>query len=181
VYYDQPRQDAATTPEEMRKHWHRLFHMDNFQSMLAEVPVYWLKDDHDHRYNDSDTLLVDQNGVKRLPSNQTGIKLFHEQAAFSMRSPDKALPYRTYRLNADLQVWFVEGRDFRSPNHLPDGPGKSIWGDEQKEWLKKGLLESNARFKLLVSPTPLVGPDDNYKSDNHTNPKGFRYERDQFI
>jgi len=64
---------------------------------------------------------------------------------------------------------------------MPDGPNKSIWGKEQFEWLKSTLLESDAKYKVLVSPTPLIGPDDTYKSDNHVNQKGFRHERDVFF
>ena len=57
---------------------------------------------------------------------------------------------------------------------MPDGPTKTIWGAEQLAWLKSSLLESDATFKLLVSPTPMVGPDDLRKTDNHTNIGGFR-------
>jgi len=181
VYYDQPLDSAAKTPPEMRKYWHRLFQMRNFQKMASRISIFWMKDDHDYRYNDSDTLRVDKNGKILLPSHEDGIQLFLEQASFSTDDYRSAIPYRTYRLNRDVQVWMVEGRDFRSPNPKPDGPDKSMWGDEQKKWLKETLLESTAKYKLLISPTPMVGPDDAYKIDNHTNPGGFRYERDEFV
>ena len=84
-------------------------------------------------------------------------------------------------MNRDLQIWLVEGRDYRSPNRMPDGPDKTLWGAEQLAWLKRTLLESDATFKLLISPTPLVGPDDAYKIDNHTNHKGFRHEDREFF
>jgi alkaline phosphatase/alkaline phosphatase D len=64
---------------------------------------------------------------------------------------------------------------------MPDGPDKTIWGAEQKEWLKRTLQESDATFKLLISPTPMIGPDDLRKKDNHTNIGGFRHERDEFF
>ena len=38
-------------------------------------------------------------------------------------------------MNRSLQLWFVEGRDYRSANDDPDGPQKSIWGKEQRDWL----------------------------------------------
>jgi len=46
----------------------------------------------------------------------------------------------------------------RSPNPDPDGPNKTMWGAEQKEWLKKTLLASDADFRVLVSPDCIVGP-----------------------
>lgn len=181
VYYDHPKDSAAKEPKSMRKFWHRLFHMKNFQAMASKIPIYWIKDDHDHRYNDCDTLIMNSNGILVLPTNEDGIKIFLEQAAFSAEDYTTAIPYRTYKLNMDVQIWMLEGRDFRSPNQMPDGPEKSIWGKEQLSWLKNTLKQSDAKFKLLISPTPMVGPDDAYKKDNHTNPGGFRYERDSFV
>ena len=92
-----------------------------------------------------------------------------------------AVTYRTHRVSRDLQVWFVEGRDYRSPNDMPDGAHKTIWGAEQKAWLKRTLKESDAAFKLLISATPMVGPDSAGKRDNHTNINGFRHEGDEFF
>lgn len=77
--------------------------------------------------------------------------------------------YRTFRWGKGLQIWLTEGRDFRSPNNMPDGPEKTIWGREQLEWLKSSLLASDAEFKVLISPTPVVGPDRGNKADNHSN------------
>ena len=64
---------------------------------------------------------------------------------------------------------------------MADGPLKTIWGKEQKAWLKRTLKASDAKFKLLVSPTPMVGPDDLRKTDNHCDVGGFQYERDEFF
>ena len=75
----------------------------------------------------------------------------------------------TARWGKRLEVWLVEGRDYRTPNLEPDGPEKSIWGKKQKEWLKKTLLASDADWKVLVSPTPIVGPDRSTKADNLSN------------
>ncbi len=41
------------------------------------------------------------------------------------------------------------------------------------------LHRSDATFKVLVSPTPIVGPDRPKKSDNHSN-AAFRHEGDEF-
>ena len=84
--------------------------------------------------------------------------------------------FRTHRMSQDLQIWMLEGRDYRSPNQMEDGPDKTLLGSEQLRWLKETLMESDASFKFIISPTPMVGPDDAYKSDNHVNHGGFRYE-----
>ena len=40
------------------------------------------------------------------------------------------------------------------------------------------MLASDATFRVLISPTPLVGPDRGNKNDNHAN-KGFTHEGDE--
>ena len=83
--------------------------------------------------------------------------------------PD-AKTYRPHRISRDLQIWFPENRMYRSPNAMKDGPAKSIWGAEQKAWLKRTILASDASFRVLISPTPIVGPDRSRgKNDNHSN------------
>ena len=64
---------------------------------------------------------------------------------------------------------------------MTDGPKKTMLGKTQIKWLKRTLQESNATFKLIISPTPIVGPDDSYKNDNLVNPKGFRHEGEALI
>ena len=169
VYYDHPEFDQAVDSAGMRRKWHRLFAQPRLRGLLRGVGTYWLKDDHDYRYDDADTT------GERGPGAALGKALFPEQVPF----PDP--PYRTLRMSPDLQVWFVEGRDYRSPNATPDGPDKTLWGAEQLNWLKESLLASDATFKLLISPTPMIGPDDKRKTDNHTNPGGFRHEGDAFF
>ena len=180
VYYDHPPSHKATTQQEMRAKWHRQFAMPYIRQMFSQVPTYWLKDDHDHRFDDSDTVRVNERHGT-LPSHELGVTTFLEQVPVTDPGDQAAKTYRTYSMGNSLQIWMVEGRDYRSPNAMPAGPEKTIWGEEQKEWLKHTLLESDADFKILVSPTPMVGPDDARKQDNHTNTNGFRHEGDEFF
>ena len=172
VYYD--KKPKVKTLTDMRAKWHRQEHLPHMIALHAGVPGYWMKDDHDHRTNDSD-----REG-KGFPSNELGIKTFREQCPILPQGDDTSPTYRTHRVSKDLQIWLLEGRDYRSPNKAEDNADKSIWGVEQRAWLEKTLLESDATYRIIISPTPLVGPDDGYKSDNHTNPKGFRVEGEAF-
>lgn len=175
VYYDHPQQTRATDQATMRKKWHRQFSLPRTRKLFESVPIYFLKDDHDYRYDDADTT------SSKLPSGLLGIKTFVEQVPIVDPEDAHAKTYRTYKVSELLQIWMLEGRDYRSPNKMEDGLDKSIWGDEQKAWLKKSLLESTSKYKILISPTPMVGPDDASKTDNHTNLGGFRTERDEFF
>lgn len=192
VYYDSPTEQSdhhARTREELRAKWHRQLDMPRLRSVADRFPVYFLKDDHDYRYNDADTTDTalpyrfrppGETGL-RLPSHELGIAAFREQVPVVDPADPQTPTYRTVRAGKLLQLWFLEGRDYRSPNGMPDGPAKTLWGEEQREWLKRTLLESDATFKIIVSPTPIVGPDDAYKQDNHANLKGFRHEGQEFI
>ncbi len=175
VYYDHPAATRAKSPAELRRKWHEQYVQPRFVRLFARVPSYWMKDDHDYRRNDSDPT------GDYEPSHQLGIDTFREQVPVVKPGDAKAVTYRTHRMGRDLQLWFVEGRDYRSPNQQPDGPEKSVWGREQKAWLQRTLKESDATFKILVSPTPMIGPDDAYKKDNHVNEAGFRHEGEAFF
>ncbi len=154
VYYDVPFQVAARTPAELRRKWHEQFSQPRYADMFAEVPTYWEKDDHDSRYNDSD------NTGDEEPSPELGNAIFLEQVPVADPAVPNPLTYRTHRINKDLQIWLTEGRDYRSPNMMPNDALKTLWGTEQLSWLRRTLRESDATFKILISPTPMIGPDD---------------------
>lgn len=176
VYYDYPNKGIAKKLPELRAKWHRQFAMPRMQQFLGQVPVYLMKDDHEYRYNDSDNV---ENGKE--PSPKLARATFLEQAPIAVFEDEDEITYRTRQINKHLQIWMPEGRDYRDPNDQPDGPHKSIWGKEQLEWIKQTLLASNATFKLFIVASPLVGPDDATKHDNHINYSGFQQERDAFF
>ena len=175
VYYDTPTEPRAKTIAEMRRKWHEQFVQPRYRDLFAAVPTYWEIDDHDSRVDDCD------NTGDYEPSPKLGKRMMLEQLPYAPADVPDPKTYRTHRVSRDLQIWLTENRLHRSPNKMPDGPDKSIWGREQKEWLKRTLKESDATFKILISPTPMIGPDDLRKTDNHTNIGGFRHEGDEFF
>jgi alkaline phosphatase D len=162
-YYDKAK-PFADTVELARFKWNRIYAMPFQREFHNYTTSYFMKDDHDTLKNDCwpgqtyGDLTWDQ-----------GVQLFTEQVPMGKST------YRTVRWGKDLQVWLVEGRDFRSPNPEPDGPEKTIWGSEQKKWFFDTVQESDATFRILISPTPIVGPDRGNKNDNHAN-RGFSHE-----
>jgi len=162
-YYDKAM-PWATNRELARFKWNRLYGLPHLANFHTQVASYFMKDDHDTTSNDS------WPGVDFMDLTwEQGKNLFREQ--FPVRKDN----YRTIRWGKDLQIWMVEGRDYRSPNNQPDGPEKTIWGKKQKEWFFRTFEESDATFRVLISPTPVVGPDRSSKNDNHAN-KGFTQE-----
>jgi alkaline phosphatase D len=169
VYYDSDTVTARGI-DLARHHWHRMHSLPRHVAFHAQVPGYWEKDDHDTLQNDC--WPGGSNAVVAPLTFAQGLAIFREQVPMGERT------YRTFRWGKGLQIWLVEGRDFRSPNSLRDGPDKTIWGKQQKQWLFETLQASDADFKVLISPTPIVGPDRPGKRDNHAN-AAFRNEGDE--
>ncbi len=170
VYYDSD-DPLVTSIDVARYHWCRMYSYPKLIQFHRFVPGYWEKDDHDSYANDNWPGLV--RPFMGSFTFEQGLQVFAEH------TPAPKKPYRTFRWGKGLQIWLVEGRDFRSPNPDPDGPDKTIWGEEQKAWLTETLKASDADWRVLISPTPIVGPDREKKSDNHAN-AAFKTEGDWF-
>lgn len=163
LYYDKPK-PFAKDQRTARYKWNRLYALPFLRTFHARVPSNWMHDDHDVLKNDC------------WPGQRygdltwaQGLQIWREQV------PQSELPYRTFRWGRHVQIWLPEGREFRSPNRMPDGPDKSILGQEQWNWLAESLRASDATHKFYVSATPVVGPDRKGKNDNHAN-SGFAHE-----
>ncbi len=162
VYYD--KAPLSKTVAEARAKWNLMFAYGHNRRFHQEVASYFMKDDHDTLKNDCwpgqtyGDLTWDE-----------GLALFREQVPMGEKT------YRTIRWGKDVQIWMTENRDFRSPNKMEDGPEKTILGNEQKAWLKRTLKESDASYKFVITPGPIVGPDKKGKNDNHSN-SGFSHE-----
>jgi len=157
-YYDKP-DPWALTKELMRFKWGRIFALPVNRDFYSRTTSYFIKDDHDTLAND-----CWPGQTYGAVSFEEGVRLFNEEQ-FPSRNPR----FANIRWGRDLEIWILEGRDYRSPNNMPDGPEKTILGAEQKAWLFKTLQASKATFKLVFSPTPVVGPDRVNKKDNHAN------------
>ncbi|MEX0882198.1 MAG: alkaline phosphatase D family protein [Cyclobacteriaceae bacterium] len=164
IYYDKPG-PLAKNLEKAKHKWHAMNGWPSLIDFFRNTPIYMLKDDHDLLDDDA----YPGSGNYGDLTFEQGLKLWE------LNAPTHNLPYRTFRWGKHLQVWLMEGREYRSPNPMADGPQKSIWGPTQKKWFEDTVQASDACFKLLFSPTPVVGPDRDKKTDNHAN-KAFETE-----
>lgn len=231
VYLDKQGSGYRSRPEHQPRGM-RARYFDNYllplaQEFFRQFPAYFLKDDHDWRFNDADPVFSAQTSPPRFyrqigkyyrgpPGPLLGKKIFEEMHPVE-RGP-QAVPYRTFRWGRGLQVWLLESRECRYPNgrelewykleglsapqegrydgHLyyPDYCGapsvEEGWGQKQFSWLMESLKSSDAYFKIIVSPTPVLGPgQDIYpelslrpvrrKADNHV--RRFRQELARFL
>ena len=84
-----------------------------------------------------------------------------------------------YRFRAGAaEVWVLDQRRHKDDPALPDTPAKSLLGSAQRRWLLRTLAASDARFKVICSPTTvLVGG--NSRDGNWS--AGYEAERDLIL
>ncbi len=193
VYYD--GQGLARNVPQAWQAYQKMFGLPTMKEYYQNVGGYFMKDDHDYRFNDADPYMkgkwvtekkadpqaryTETKGNQKLDvawlSHEEGIRVFKQVFPMGEKT------YRTVRWGKGVQIWMVENRDFRSPNNMEDGPEKSIWGKEQKKWLMDTLVASDADYRIIISPNPIIGPDRLMKGDNHANLNGFWHEAQEFL
>lgn len=167
-YYDKPNPWAMTQPMMYFK-WDRLFALPLQRDFYNNTSSYFMKDDHDALRNDAYP-----DAFYGPVSFERGLEIFDKE-----QFPSHDTRYKTIRWGKDLQIWILEGRNYRSKNTDEDGPGKTILGKEQKQWLFNTLKASDASFKVIMTSSPILGPDrPKGKNDNYSN-KAFAYEGTQ--
>ncbi len=88
--------------------------------------------------------------------------------------------YRSFNWGKDLDIFLIDGRSYKSQNHLADtsDSNKTMLGDRQLEWLKQELSNSNATWKIISSDIPISVPTgsntsilgrDGWANGNETN------------
>lgn len=168
-YMDKPF-PYAMTEELMRFKWNRLFALPFQRSFYNDHTSYFMKDDHDVGYDDS--YPGKDYGTVTF---ERGLEIFDEE-----QFPTYSKRYKTIRWGKDLQIWIVEGRNYRNQNHLEDGPDKTIWGTAQKQWFFDTVNASDASYKVLITSSPILGPDRKNKNDNLSN-SGYSYEQEEIL
>lgn len=154
-----------------------------FKDFLRQTSVYAIWDDHEVRNDFSGT-------TERLMP--TGRRAFLEWWPISPPKEDPTRLYRKFRWGSLLEMFILDTRQYRSPNDAPDGPGKTMLGTRQREWLLSEVTASSATWKVIVSSVPLAIPTGApTRRDSWTNASvfglpqeggtGFAVERDRIL
>jgi len=117
--------------------------------LLTSVPVYATWDDHEVRNNFSGP---------HEPLMPVGRQAFMEYWPIGTPSEDPHRLYRSFRRGADLELFILDARQYRSANAEPDGERKTMLGKAQRDWLLEGLARSTATWKIIATVVPLAVP-----------------------
>ncbi len=119
------------------------------QRFLSSVPVYVTWDDHEVRNNFSGP-------YEDLTA--AGLRAFLDY--WPVRTPlgEPRRLHRQVRYGKALELFMLDTRQYRSRNSDLDGMGKTMLGEEQREWLLQALNRSTATWKVIASSVPLSIP-----------------------
>ena len=119
-----------------------------FQAFLRRTPVYAIWDDHEVRNDFAGPT------EPRMPVGRQAFLDYWPVAA----GDDPTRLYRSVRWGKLLEIFVLDTRQYRSDNHLPDGPNKTMLGAAQRRWLLEAVPASTATWKVVVSSVTLSVP-----------------------
>ncbi len=136
----------------------------SYSNFLSEVPMYSQWDDHEV-INDFGAPWDYWNKNNEEREGFTNLVTAGRDAFFhySPIAPNEEEPNRIYRQfsrGSAMDLFIIDARSYRSRNHLEDTEenAKTLLGAEQLEWLKNGLANSKATWKVVSADVPLSIP-----------------------
>ena len=163
------KQKVAETLDEYRGQWKYNMLDEHVLAMNAQVPTFFQWDDHEVINNWSaakDLVSDDRYSVKSIDvlSARAG-RAFHEMTPIRYMPEEPGRVYRKIAYGPHLDIFFLDLRSYRGANseNLQEemSPAARILGQQQLQWLKRALANSNATWKVIASDMPvgLVVPD----------------------
>ncbi len=155
---------VAESLDEFRGRYRYNLMDENVRRFNAEVPQIWQRDDHEvtNNWSDSKDLSADSRySEKNVPLLVArGARAFLEYAAlrpFNVRESQRV--YRRYSYGPLLDLFVLDMRSYRGSNSANLQPTPSdqtaFLGPEQLDWLKAGLADSRAVWKVVAADMPL--------------------------
>lgn len=154
-------------PELFRHEYRRAFAARPQAALCRTLPLVFMWDDHDYADNNSNRL---------VPSREASRQVYQEMVPhYPLAAGNGDVPiYQAFSLGRARFI-LTDLRSERSPNSMPDGPGKTMMGLEQREWFIRELVRSSASHMVVfwVSSVPYTAPQ--RRGADHWG--GFTHER----
>lgn len=132
----------ALEPTILAEEYRRQRDVASLQPVLRSIPQLAIWDDHDFGLNNHD---------RTNPLKREAWDIFRDYWANPAYGTDDTPGVFFGYSYGDVDFFFLDTRYYRDPNSMPDGPGKSMLGEAQRDWLQGELLASDAPFKVIVS------------------------------
>jgi alkaline phosphatase D len=137
--------------------WYRASHDRSspvLQKFLKSTSHIGIWDDHDYGPND-----IGSNYILKEESR----KVFHSYFPNTSAGFKNEGIYTLYSYG-DVDVFMMDDRWWRSADELKDSvdgkpnPAKTLWGQQQMQWLKNSLRFSSANFKIIATGSQVLNP-----------------------
>ena len=161
-----------TVLQAFRNKYSRVFD-ENFQKMASSIPLMAIWDDHDYGKDNSDGT---------YPYKEEAKRVFKESYPVYPFGMENGGIYYKFSI-ADVDVFVLDTRWYRSPMQNEDGEDKKMLGEEQLAWLLNGLKESKAAFKIVFSTVSMndYGGDTSSGRPGYDSWMGYKFERNQIL
>jgi alkaline phosphatase D len=117
-----------------------------------QLPLYHVWDDHDYGANDADA---------SFPGKADALQAFREYFILAGNAGANGI-WQRYRYS-NAEFFLLDSRSQRNRKLR----SRTMLGEEQRSWLKRSLLQSQASWKFMLSPVPFnrrVKPSDAWAS-----------------
>jgi alkaline phosphatase D len=136
----------STDPDEILAAHAQIRRLPELAQVMRVIPTYATWDDHDFAGN---------NDAGDTPGKAGSLEAFKRVWANPAFGTDE-IPGVFYSfLWGDVEFFMLDGRYYRSNRKDPNDDRKRMLGDAQFQWLAKGLIESEATFKVIANGSTL--------------------------
>ena len=149
IYY---REGDWESESGMRYRWSHDRSLPELQPLLASTHHYAIWDDHDYGPNDSDRTYM---------MKEESLQVFRDYSA-NRNYGFETLPGVFQKFSfSDVDFFMLDDRYYRSPNRMPTGPQKEMFGEGQMQWLMEALKASRAPFKVIANGNQMINATTN--------------------
>ena len=162
VLVDEKRK-VAETLDEYRAQWKYNMLDRNVRELSAVCPTFYQWDDHEvlNNWSDSKDLSKDdrykEKSIQLLSARAA--RAFHEMSPIRYMPSEPGRVYRKIAYGPLVDVFFLDMRTYRGPNHdaleTELSPKSRILGEQQVAWLKRELANSKATWKVIAADMPI--------------------------
>lgn len=132
----------TTNPDLLRDHYFMHRTVAGVERIIRHQPTYAIWDDHDYGPNNSD-------GTSK--GKEDSLRVFRQWWA-NPAYGEEGNPGCYYHFTRNgVDFFMLDVRYYRTPNRTPDDGTKTMLGARQLAWLKEGLANSKAKFKIVAS------------------------------
>jgi alkaline phosphatase D len=155
--------NESKVKEIYQDHWKYNKNDPYFKNFLKNTSMYSQWDDHEvindfgSEWSYWNLFNLNRSGYPNIVDE--GTKAFFYYSPIDTNQSNNNI-YRNFSWGDQMDLFITDARSYRDQNHMVDTPenNKTLFGQHQIEWLKQGLLNSHAIWKIVSNDVPISIP-----------------------